>query len=215
MSDGRGEDIVDDILRRRLAAGDPLPPQRTPALDRTSLEAVMHEITTPQAPESGAVDAPRRSRWWLAMPAAAAAAGAVWVGSSLLGGGSASQTPLAVPSPKSTMTISGPAGDPTSMTCLPVSVELIRGAQFAFDATVTAVDGTTYTLAPTTWFKGEPKDVVVLQGIPDGAALIGIPNFVVGGRYLVAGGDGQVGACGASGEYSADLLALYDKAFGS
>ena len=81
---------------------------------------------------------------------------------------------------------------------------------------VTSVDGGTATLTPSHWFKGARAGTVEVDVPPEvQTALVGAPQFELGKRYLVAGGDGQVGLCGMSGEYSPELEALYRSAFAS
>ena len=70
------------------------------------------------------------------------------------------------------------------------------------------------TLVPTRFYAGSPTDVVKVSAPPaDLRALIGATEFEKGGRYLVSATDGTVTVCGFSGPWSADLAALYDRAF--
>ncbi len=215
-------DISNDSLRERIRAIDPAPAERAPALDPHALEAVMQEITTPDPTADLSRAAAGRRRWWLAAPLAGAAAAALWAGSSLMGGGMPAPTQAARPAPSVTMSIGAPAGGGASAICVPLDVDNLKGAEFAFDAVVVSVEPgptaealTTVTFAPTKWWRGEPADRVVLSNLGTDVALVGIPNFVVGQRYLVSGAGSEVGACGFSGEYSASLLTMYQQAFGS
>ena len=84
----------------------------------------------------------------------------------------------------------------------------------AFDGTVTTLEDGGVVLTPTTWYAGEPTDLVEVQAPP--AELEGLllaVQFEEGGRYLVSATDGRVTVCGFSAPYSAELAALYEQAF--
>jgi hypothetical protein len=105
---------------------------------------------------------------------------------------------------------------PTSLParCLVPTPELLAGAETAFAGTVTAIDGDVVTLEPTETYAGETADEIEVVGLrPDIRVLAGQPEFVVGGTYLVSATDGQVSACGFSGEATPELQGLYDLAF--
>ncbi|GAB3249489.1 hypothetical protein [Nocardioides dilutus] len=119
---------------------------------------------------------------------------------------------------------SAPVDDPVVITlqaptapqakCLVPTPELLAGAETAFAGTVTAIDGDVVTLEPTETYAGQTADEIEVVGMhPDIRALGGQPNFVVGGTYLVSATDGQVSACGFSGEATPELQNLYDLAF--
>lgn len=60
--------------------------------------------------------------------------------------------------------------------------------------------------APTWWRSPSP---------PGFEALIGIPDFEVGHRYLITATDGVVNGSGYSGPVTPDLEVTFDVAFGS
>ena len=94
------------------------------------------------------------------------------------------------------------------------NAEILAQQSVAFDGTVTAMDGGVVTLTPTTWYAGEPTDLVEVQApAADMQELVGAVQFEQGGRYLVSATDGQVTVCGFSAPYSAELAALYAEAF--
>ena len=207
---------ADRELRERLRRSDPLA-TRAARLDPTSLEAVMSELTrTPVDPASqdlGITPPPSRRRWLVPALAGAAAAAAVAVAVSGVLGGTPTPAPEAA---KPALTLSLPNSDPATAMCMALSPELLAPAQVAFDGVVTSVDGGTATLTPSHWFKGARAGTVEVDVPPEvQTALVGAPQFELGKRYLVAGGDGQVGLCGMSGEYSPELEALYRSAFAS
>ncbi len=229
-------DRPDEDLRERLHRADPLA-GRDPRLDPSSLEVLMSELTRP-APDSAASpgaaaagdgtdhggdgtdhgasgpDAPRRRPAWAVPATAAAAAAAVAVAVSLSGvlAGDPAPTPPVAQRPG--LTVSVPVTDPVSSMCIQLSPELLAPAQYAFDGVVTALDGGTATLTPSRWYAGERAGTVAVTVPPEvQTALVGAPSFELGKRYLVAGGDGQVGLCGMSDAYSPELEALYRAAF--
>jgi hypothetical protein len=105
---------------------------------------------------------------------------------------------------------------PTSLParCAVPTPELLAGAEVAFAGTVTAIEGDVVTFSPTETYAGASADEIEIVGMsPDIRALTGQPEFVVGGTYLVSATDGQMSACGLSGEASPELQNLYDLAF--
>ena len=105
---------------------------------------------------------------------------------------------------------------PTSLPakCAVPTAELLAGADVAFAGTVTAIEGDVVTFSPTETYAGAAADEIEIVGMsPDVRALTGQPEFVVGGTYLVSATDGQMSACGFSGESSPELQNLYDLAF--
>ena len=94
------------------------------------------------------------------------------------------------------------------------NAEVLSGADVAFDATVTAVDGDQVTLTPSAWYAGSPTDTVEvtapseqMQEVASGVV------FRTGERYLVSATDGRVSLCGFSAPYSDELAAVYAEAF--
>jgi hypothetical protein len=110
------------------------------------------------------------------------------------------------------VTLEAPA--PIEAKCAVPTPELLASSEVAFAGTVTAIDGDVVTLAPTETYAGQSADEVEVVGLhPDIRALGGQPEFVVGGTYLVSATDGQMSACGFSGEASPQLQNLYELAF--
>lgn len=209
---------ADDALRDRLRLADPLS-GRDDRLDPASLEAVVSELTRtpidPPSQELGITPERRRRRWlWPAVGGLAAASVAAVALSGVLGG-----DPAPAPAPSGQrpgLVLAVPAGDPTMSMCMQLSPELLAPAQFAVDGVVTSVDGDTATLTPSRWYRGERPGTVEVTVPPEvQTALVGAPRFEEGGRYLLAGGDGQLGLCGMSDAWSPELEALYLTAFTS
>lgn len=212
---GRSE----DDLRERLRRTDPLA-GRDPRLDPTSLEVLMSEITRahldPATQDLGITppDRPkRRPRWLLpAVAGAAAAAVAAVALSGVLAGGPPTEAPGRVPDLAVTLIV--PDVDPVMSMCMQLSPELLAPQQVAVDGVVTAVDGTTATLEPSRWYRGDRALTLRVEVPPQvDTALVGAPRLEVGRRYLLAGSDGQLALCGASGDWSPELEAVYRQAF--
>jgi hypothetical protein len=118
------------------------------------------------------------------------------------------------PAPTS-VTFSLAASDPVMQMCLALSDITPPADTAALRGTVVAVDAESVTLDVAKWYANGTADQVVVStaGMPS-PALDGV-TFEQGGDYLVAAGpDGQVGVCGISGPYSAELEAFYNTWFG-
>lgn len=118
------------------------------------------------------------------------------------------------PAPTS-VTFSLAASDPLTQMCMALSDITPSADTAAFRGTVVAVDAESVTLDVAKWYANGTADQVIVStaGMPS-PALDGV-TFEQGGDYLVAAGpDGQVGICGISGPYSAELEAFYATWFG-
>lgn len=120
---------------------------------------------------------------------------------------------------RSSVTIAAPAsaGGQTMSSCIALSPDVLSAVDLAFDGTVTKVDGDQVTLAVSRWFKGGTSDdVVVTQpaagDAPSSIELDGV-ELHQGGHYLVSATGGVVNGCGLSGDYSNELLDIYEQAF--
>ena len=87
--------------------------------------------------------------------------------------------------------------------CLAFSLDELAMRDFAFDGTVTAVDGDRVTFTVNSSFIGDASGSVTLTA-PDTSqtALEGGIPLEQGGRYLVSGDDGIVWGCGFTQAYS-------------
>ena len=204
-----------DELHDRLRAADPaasLPPADPHRVARL-LEDVMSTELTTENRETGTHD--RGPLTWLVAAAAAVIIGGVGLFAVL----NHDDDPAAPPTAEDT-TLTEPtvteltAPDASNAKCMVPNAEILSQQSVAFDGTVTTVADDVVTLAPTTWYAGEPTDLVKVQAPP--AELEGLllaVDFKEGERYLVSATDGRVTVCGFSAPYSADLAALYDQAF--
>ena len=141
------------------------------------------------------------SRTTLSLAGGMIAAGALAV-AVLVGQGG--ETPGSVP---------GGAIGPGSAACVePYSTTTIGNRSFAFDGTVTAIDGEQVTFAVGTAYRGVSGSSVSLEapGMTGTAVTsAGGPNLVVGERYLVAGDDRFVWGCGYTQPYDAAAAAQW------
>jgi hypothetical protein len=84
------------------------------------------------------------------------------------------------------------------------SLDTLRHREFAFDGTVTAIDRDEVTFAVNAAYRGLSVDDVTLTAMGMTGTSItsaGGPNLRVGSRYLVAGDDRFVWACGFTQDY--------------
>lgn len=115
------------------------------------------------------------------------------------------------PAPSPEPTDPGGGGNGVGM-CIQYSIEELKARDFAFDGTVTAVNGDQATFAVNTAFWGvEDSSITLTAGIgmisESGIALDGGPLLVVGDRYLVSGDDVFAWTCGYSLVYDPAVAA--------
>lgn len=199
----------DDELRARLRAADPA---RRDAPAESWIDELVEATVTMNEQENRTEETRSRSRW-LVPAVAAAAVAAIAVGGYAVvagddGGGAKDeqQTELA---------LTLPASDPMTTMCIQFSVEALSMAEVAFAGTATDVTGDQVTLDVDHWYKGGDADVVEVTGSSDAGVLLeGGIQFAEGERYLVTATDGNVGVCGFSSEYTDEMAAAFDEAFG-
>jgi hypothetical protein len=199
-----------DELEQRLRSANPAPAaqQGQPVAPwiQDLVEATM-TITDGRADARAGERATQRHRW-LAVAACGAAAVA------LTGGLYASMRdpgPQASASPAVQLTLGRSDG---TESCLPFSVEVLRGMPTAFSGTVTAVEGGTVRLKVDRWYRGgDAQEVVVKAPAADDVALVGAVTFEQGQRYLVTASEGDVSSCGYTGPWSAEYESAVRDAF--
>ena len=102
--------------------------------------------------------------------------------------------------------------------CIRFDLELLAQQEFAFDGTVTAIDGESVTFDVGKWYRGsgDPSVTLTQVGQGDGAVMEGIlVDFQVGSRYLVSGAGRIITGCGYSQAWDASAAADWESAFGS
>jgi hypothetical protein len=107
-------------------------------------------------------------------------------------------------------------GGGTAM-CIRFDLELLAQQEFAFDGTVTAIDGESVTFKVGKWYRGPDGASVTLTqvGQGGGAVMEGIlVDFQVGSRYLVSGAGNVITGCGYSQAWDASAAADWASAFG-
>jgi hypothetical protein len=224
------ESSRDEALRERLRAADPA--ASLPAADPDRVARLLEDTMTDQLTDESRTDGTRnRSRLtWLVAAAAVVliAGGLAFV---FLGGGddepdvaggdptpSVTSEPSSSAEPTSTVTLGFDESAVNARCVAPDSaaaLQVLEGADLAFDGTVESVSGTKVTLAPQRFYTGDEADRVVVEA--PGAqlrALLAAVRFREDGRYLVSASDGRVTLCGLSGTYDDALAAQYEKAFG-
>jgi hypothetical protein len=82
-----------------------------------------------------------------------------------------------------------------------------------FDGTVTAVNGDQVTFAVNEGWKGVGDSVTLTAPDVDLALLGEMPDFEVGGRYLITAAESTINACNYSLDYEADEAADWAAAF--
>lgn len=159
-------------------------------------------------PEAG-FNVPQRRLWLIIGLAVVAAAAAV----AILAFGPKSEAPG--PSP-SNGEIGGAAGGGNA-SCIRYDLEMLAQQEFAFDGTVSAIDGESVTFDVGKWYRGSGDSSVTLTqvGQGDGVVMEGIlVDFQVGGRYLVSGAGGVITGCGYSQAWDPSVEAGWASAFG-
>ncbi len=97
--------------------------------------------------------------------------------------------------------------------CLMYDPAILPTFDVVFDGTVTAVDGGVITFAVNTGWKGV-DGAVTLTSPSEGVALIGsVPDFEVGGRYLVTAAGTSINACGYTLDFDTGTAASWEAAF--
>jgi hypothetical protein len=161
-------------------------------------------------PDAGSGMPPRRLRWTIGLAGVAAAAAVALL---VFRPGFGAPTP----SPSDGGIGGGSVGGGAA-TCIRFDLELLAQQEFAFDGTVTGIEGESVTFDVGKWYRGsgDPSATLTQVGQGDGAVMEGIlVDFQVGNRYLVSGADGVITGCGYSQAWDASAAADWESAFGS
>ena len=186
MSHNPTRDPIDELRRANPLRDDQLP--------TSSRDRVWSRIQEARMEDTGQV---RAAQWTIA--ASGVALVVVMVAALALGG-------TAAPTPPAGNEGSGGGG--LGM-CLAFSIEELQARDFAFDGTVTAINGTQATFAVNDGYWGIEDGASVtlaadlMVGQPDVVALEGGPLLVVGERYLITGDETFAWSCGWSRVYDA------------
>lgn len=183
-----------------LRSANPIDPDRLPSASLTSMSVRMQEMTMEATTD--------RSRWRrrLLPPLAGVALAAVAVVAIL---GSRGPGPGIVP---------GGSSNVGAASCIETyGPNTLAKRSFAFDGTVTGIAGDEVTFKVNVRYKGTAGDSVTLTAIGmTGTAITsaGVPNLAVGERYLVAGEEHFVWACGFTQPYDPAVAAQWAATFG-
>ena len=183
-----------ELLRR----SNPVDAERLPSANLARTRArVQEKVMTDIQPGAGRDLPARRLRLTIGLAGVTALAAVA-----LLVFGPKGSAPSVTPS-------DGGGGGGTAM-CIRFDLEILAQSEFAFDGTVTAIDGESVTFAVGRWYRGAGDASVTLTapGLGGGAVTdVGSVDFEVGGRYLVSGDAGVVSGCGYSQAYDASAAA--------
>ena len=217
-----GPDPID-----RLHAADPIRADDVPdaSLARVTARIQEHIMTTQK--NDPTVRHPRGPLAWIggfAVVGAIALAFAIALGN---GFGGRTPPPVAVvPTPSEAPTPSqapDPSGnpDPSSnpaagggvASCLVYDPANLPTFETVFDGTVTAIDGDQVTFDVNDDFKGAGDSITLTAPVVDPALVGPLPDFQVGGRYLVTAFGSTINACGYTLDYDAETAAAWAAAF--
>jgi hypothetical protein len=205
VSKPTGPDPID-----RLRAADPIHAEEVPdaSLARVSARIQEHIVTDIQRTSPAAP-----SRRPLVLFGGSAAAGAlalaIAIGSGF-GFGAPAQGPIAAnPTPSENPA----AGGGGMASCLMYDPATLPTFDVVFDGTVTAVSGDQITFDVNNGWKGVGDSVTLTAPDVDVALLGAMPDFAVGGRYLVTAAGSNINACGYTLDYDADTAADWAAAF--
>jgi hypothetical protein len=199
-----GRDPID-----RLRAADPVRADDVPdaSLARVSARIQEHIVTDIQHTSTAA---PNRRPFALlgGLVLAGAFALAIAFGSNL-GARAPGGGPIAAnPTPSE-----NPAAGGGMASCLVYDPANLPTFDIVFDGTVTAVDGDQVTFDVNEGWKGADGSVTLTAPDTDIALLGEMPEFQVGGRYLVTAAGSNINACGYTLDYDADSAAAWAAAF--
>jgi hypothetical protein len=205
MSVPTGRDPID-----RLRAADPVHADDVPdaSLARVSARVQEHIMTdnrrTPILPPT---------RGPLAVIGGLAVAGAVALAIAF-GSGLGTPAPTGGPVAANPTPSENPAAGGGMASCLMYDPANLPTFDKVFDGTVTAVDGDQVTFDVNTGWKGAEGSVTLTAPNVDVALLGPMPDFKVGGRYLVTTAGSNINACGYTLDYDAATAATWAAAFG-
>jgi hypothetical protein len=203
VSQPNGVDPLD-----RLRAADPIRADDVPDASLARVEARIQEHVMNDIQHTLPAPAPRR-RFALigGLAATGALALAVAFGSGL---GTSSPGPIGA----GTTPPESPDGGGGMASCLMYDPAMLPTFEIVFDGTVTARDGDQVTFDVNDGWKGVGSTVTLTAPDTNVALLGEMPDFEVGGRYLVTAAGTNINACGYSLDYDAVTAADWAAAFG-
>jgi hypothetical protein len=202
MSAPNGSDPID-----RLRAADPVGPDDVPDASLARVSARVQEHIMSDVQHAAPVN---RRRLSFAQLGGLGVVGALAVALTVAGGSAFGPQQ---PGPVAVDPSSDPAGGGGLASCIVYDPAILPTFEIVFDGTVTAIEGDQVTFDVGTAWKGVGRSVTLTA--PDaGVALVGpIPDFAVGGRYLVTAAGSTINACGYTLEYDPATAATWAAAF--
>ncbi len=200
MSRTNGSDPLE-----RLRAADPVRAEDVPdaSLARVSARVEEHVMTDIQ--QTGASGRRRPLALATGLTMAVALAVAVAAGSNL---GSA-------PTPTDDPGGNPAAGGGGMAMCLAYDPTNLPTMEVVFDGTVSAINGDQVTFQVNEGWKGVEDSITLTAPDTDVTLLGDMPDFEVGGRYLVTAAGSDINACNYTLDYNADEAADWAAAFDS
>ena len=204
MSMPNGSDPID-----RLRAADPVRADDVPdaSLARVSARVQEHIMTDVQHTSTTAP-----SRRPLALFGGLALAG-VFALAIALGSNFGAPAPGGGPVAANPTPSENPAAGGGMASCLMYDPATLPTFDIVFDGTVTAVDGDQVTFDVNEGWKGADGSITLTAPDTDIALLGEMPEFEVGGRYLVTAAGANINACGYTLDYDAHTAADWAAAF--
>jgi hypothetical protein len=203
VSMGNGSDPID-----RLRAADPVPADDVPDASLARVSARIQEQIMTDLQH----DTIRRVRRPLALFGTLGAAGVLALAIALSSGfGVGSPGPIGTGGTPSTDPGAGGGG---VASCLVYDPAALPTFEIVFDGTITAVDGDQVTFDVNTGWKGADGSITLTAPEANVALTGPLPEFAVGGRYLVTAAGSTINACGYTLDYDAQTAAEWGAAFG-
>jgi hypothetical protein len=211
-----GSDPID-----RLRAADPIRADAVPDASLARVAASIQEHIMTDTQHDPRVRHPRGPLVWaggLALVAVVALAIGI-----ALNNGFGAQTPppiAAVPTPsagpsEAPVDSGNPAAGGGMASCLVYDPANLPTFDTVFDGTVTAIEGDQVTFKVNEGWKGADGSITLTRPQVDVALTGPLPEFTVGGRYLVTAFGSTINACGYTLDYDDHSAATWAAAFGS
>ena len=211
MSIPTGPDPID-----RLHAADPIHADDVPdaSLARVTARIQEHIMTTQK--NDPTVRHPRGPLAWVG---GFAVVGAIALAFAIaLGNGFGAQTPPPIAANPTPSEAPDPSGNPAAgggvASCLVYDPANLPTFDTVFDGTVTAIDGDQVTFTVNEGWKNAEGTITLTAPQVDIALTGPLPEFTVGGRYLVTAFGPTINACGYTLDYDAETAAKWAAAFG-
>lgn len=202
MSMPTGSDPIDRLHAADPAHADDVSPASLARVSARIQEHIMSDVQNSPTP--------RGSRRPLALLGGTAIAGALALAVAL-GSGLGAEKPGPVAADPTPTTDPGGGGGMAS--CIMYDPATLPTFDVVFDGTVTAIAGDQVTFTVETGWKGA-EGSITLTDPGTSAALTGpMPDFVVGGRYLVTAAGSNINSCGYTLAHDAGTAATWAAAF--